>query len=191
MRTRILPQAHLQWYDCFMSRRARSCETVPPGFEMELRRLDRKTYQLRTYQVLPIPPEKAFTFFEDPRNLAGITPGWLEFRLLNAEKTTEVFEGAEFGYTIKWLGLRHRWQSRIVDYRPPDWFTDVQVSGPYTYWSHLHVLERVPGGTFLKDEVTYRLPYGSLGRLLHRLFIRRQLEDIFCYRAVKISEWAA
>jgi ligand-binding SRPBCC domain-containing protein len=162
----------------------------PPGFGIEFVRLGRRSYKLTASQVLPIPPEDAFGFFEDPRNLAAITPGWLDFRMLPSKGEAEVFEGAEFRYTIRWLGFRQRWRSRISDYSPPYRFTDIQVSGPYAHWSHLHVFERLPEGTLLRDEVTYRLPYGWLGGLLHRLLIRRQLEEIFRYRAVKIAGWA-
>ncbi|MDH4164633.1 MAG: hypothetical protein OEW15_18385 [Nitrospirota bacterium] len=42
----------------------------------------------------------------------------------------------------------------------------------------------------MNDSVTYRLPSGPLGRLAHNVIIRRQLENIFRYRAKRITEWA-
>jgi ligand-binding SRPBCC domain-containing protein len=167
-------------------------EELPPSFELEITRMDKFTFMLRASQLLPIPPEEAFKFFEDPGNLSAITPAWLDFKMVaGGRKETEVFEGAEFDYTIKWLGRTLPWRSRIEDYRPPYWFRDVQVSGPYVLWNHLHVFERLPEGTFLKDEVTYRLPRRLLGRWLHKRIVKRQLEDIFCYRALKIAAWAS
>ncbi|MEW6418637.1 MAG: SRPBCC family protein [Nitrospirota bacterium] len=118
-----------------------------------------------------------------------ITPDWLDFRMVNQGKT-EVFNGVEFDYTIRWLGLKLRWQSRIIDYKPPERFTDIQIIGPFQYWRHLHVFERVSEGILLKDEVTYKVPFGLVGILLHALVIKRQLKDIFSYRAIRISEWA-
>jgi hypothetical protein len=53
---------------------------------------------------------------------------------------------------------------------------------------HLHVLEKVPEGTLMRDEVTYKLYLPSL--ILHPLVISGRLMDIFRYRAVKIAEWA-
>jgi hypothetical protein len=38
----------------------------------------------------------------------------------------------------------------------------------------------------MKDIVEYEIPYKWLGRLLHRLVIRRKLEYIFEYRGRKI-----
>jgi ligand-binding SRPBCC domain-containing protein len=138
--------------------------------------------------VLPVARERAFAFFEDPRNLLGITPGWLQFRM--ARTGAGVREGAVFDYTIKWCGLGLSWRSRIEDYRPPERFTDVQAAGPYRRWEHLHLFEEAPEGTSMRDEVLYRLPFGSAGELLHAFVVRRQLEEIFSYRAVRIEEWA-
>jgi ligand-binding SRPBCC domain-containing protein len=162
---------------------------LPATFSLSFGRPDNRTYLLSASQVLPVTREKAFSFFEDPRNLFEITPDWLDFMMRDTAKA-EVFEGAEFDYTIRWLSLKLSWRSRITGYRPAEAFTDVQVEGPYPFWSHLHTFEERDGETFMKDEVTYRLPFGPLGRLLHRLFIRRQLRDIFSYRAVRIDEWA-
>ena len=152
--------------------------------------MDRSTHRLSASQVLPLPRREAFLFFEDPRNLFDITPDWLRFVMKDREARTEVSEGAEFDYTIRWLGVTIPWRSRIVDYHPPEQFTDIQITGPYRNWSHLHTFEEVPDGTVMRDIVTYRLPFGSLGTAVHALAVRRQLEHIFQYRAVRIDQWA-
>jgi ligand-binding SRPBCC domain-containing protein len=82
------------------------------------------------------------------------------------------------------------WRSRITGYRPPEEFTDVQLVGPYRSWSHLHTFEETPDGTLMRDIVTYQLPFGPAGRVVHTLAVRKQLEDIFRYRAMRIDEWA-
>jgi ligand-binding SRPBCC domain-containing protein len=162
---------------------------LPETFSITFAGTDSRTFRLSASQVLPVARAKAFGFFEDPRNLFEITPDWLDFRMLDRSRA-EVFEGAEFDYTIRWLSFRLFWRSRIVGYRPPESFTDVQVKGPYPYWSHLHTFHEEDGSTLMSDEVTYRLPFGLFGRLLHLLIIRRQLRDIFRYRAVRIAHWA-
>jgi ligand-binding SRPBCC domain-containing protein len=99
-----------------------------------------------------------------------------------------VHEGAEFRYTVKLFRVRIGWRSRIIDYRPPERFVDIQLKGPYAYWHHLHTFEAVPGGTLMKDEVIYRPPLIALP--LHGVIIKRRLEDIFSYRAVRVWERA-
>jgi len=164
--------------------------TIPPTFAINFQRLDRVTHQLAASQVLPLPRKQVFAFFEDPRNLFDITPDWLSFVMKDRDSKTAMFEGAEFDYTIRWLGIPIPWKSRIIGYQPRGQFTDIQLTGPYRSWSHLHTFEEVPEGTLMQDMVTYQLPLGPLGNLVHALTVRRQLEDIFRYRAMRIHEWA-
>ncbi len=159
----------------------------PSGFHIDIKRCGLLTYQLTTSQILTVTRETAFKFFEDPGNLCDITPLWLDFCMINKESTIEVGENAEFDYTIKFLGKKMRWQSRIIDYHPPERFTDIQLTGPYKSWIHKHILEKVPDGTLMKDEVFYTLHLPTA--VLHPLIIKKKLMDIFSYRAVKIAEW--
>jgi hypothetical protein len=163
---------------------------LPPTFQIGFEKPDRQTYLLRTSQVITIAVERAFSFFEKPENLFEITPDWLDFRLDNKGEQSETCEGAEFDYTIRWFAIRIQWHTQISEYRRPESFTDIQVKGPYVMWRHLHTFEPVPEGTLMRDYVTYRIPFGPMGNIFHRFIIRRQLEDIFSYRAVRIAEWA-
>ncbi len=163
---------------------------LPPTFSLAFRRKGRAAYELAASQVLPLPRERAFVFFEDPRNLFDITPGWLSFVMSDRESKTDMFEGATFDYTIRWFGIPLRWQSTIEGYRPPERFTDIQLTGPYRSWSHLHSFEELGGATLMRDQVNYQLPLGPLGDAAHTLAVRRQLENIFRYRARRVDEWS-
>jgi len=163
---------------------------LPPTFTIIFSDIHRSLHRLTATQVLPLPAAQAFSFFEDPRNLFDITPDWLRFVMKDRNGKAEVFEGAEFDYTIRWFGISMRWKSRIEGYRPPEQFTDIQLAGPYRSWSHLHTFEESEGGTLMRDTVTYQLPLGPIGTVVHALAVRRQLENIFSYRAKRIDEWA-
>ena len=164
--------------------------SLPPTFTLRFDRPDRVTRRLKASQVLSLPREQAFSFFEDPRNLFDITPDWLRFEMKDREAKITMFDGAEFDYTIRWFGLPLPWKSRIAGYTPPVQFTDLQLVGPYRSWSHLHTFEEIPEGTLMNDRVTYQLPLGPLGDLVHAVAVRHQLADIFRYRATRIDEWA-
>ena len=59
---------------------------------------------------------------------------------------------------------------------------------PYALWEHTHDFEPDgEGGAILRDQVRYAIPYGPLGALAHRLFVRRDLERIFDYRATAFA----
>jgi len=134
----------------------------------------------------PMPVAQVFEFFEDPRNLARITPPQLSFRV-TSEGAIEMREGAMIDYTIRWLGLPMRWRTLITSYRPPKFFVDEQIRGPYRLWRHRHDFREVDGNTIIDDRVEYQLPMGILGRIANRLVVARQLKGIFAYRQRAIA----
>lgn len=124
---------------------------------------------------------ETFAVFEDPRNLGRITPSWMNFKVVTPEPL-DMRQGAKLEYTIRWLGVPLRWTTNIDEYRPPHAFVDRQARGPFEYWRHRHEFSEVDGGTLIRDEVEYELPFGMLGRLTHWLMIAAQLRAIFEFR---------
>jgi ligand-binding SRPBCC domain-containing protein len=135
---------------------------------------------------VPRPLQETFAVFENPHNLARITPPWLNFKVLSG--MLEMRAGLTIDYTIRWLGIGMRWRSRIAAYDPPHRFIDRQERGPYTLWHHEHRFIADGDGTLVIDDVTYSLPLGPLGRLAHTVLVRRQLEGIFQYRQQALME---
>ena len=66
-------------------------------------------------------------------------------------------------------------------------FVDEQRLGPYRFWYHYHEIRPAEDGVLLIDRVFYQPPFGILGRLLHRLYIRKTLERIFSYRRERLD----
>lgn len=145
-----------------------------------------KVYTLKKEQIVPRPLGEVFAFFERPENLARITPPWLGFRILTPSPIV-MKRGAKFEYTVRVMGVRVGWESLISDYQPPHRFVDEQTRGPYAYWHHTHTFLQVDGGTLVGDEVCYAMPFGVIGTLAQRFAVRRQLEEIFFYRATVIG----
>lgn len=138
--------------------------------------------------------DSVFPFFEDPRNLAEITPPWLRFQVVSSTDD-RVREGTRIRYRIRWLGLPLPWESVISRYDPPHLFADQMLVGPYRRWVHTHTFRELSTGPAggpveveIADRVEYELPAGPLGSLAHRLLVRRQLEAIFDYRARRVEE---
>jgi ligand-binding SRPBCC domain-containing protein len=145
------------------------------------------SYRLYRHQFIPKPLAEVFAFFEDPQNLARITPKNLNFRNL-APQPVQVKEGARIFYQIKIKGIPIRWESLITQYDPPHLFVDEQVRGPYAFWRHIHRFKKEGVGTLMEDEVTYSLPWGPLGRLAHFLIVKKDLKKIFDYREKALTE---
>ncbi|MBM4193756.1 MAG: SRPBCC family protein [Gemmatimonadetes bacterium] len=145
------------------------------------------TYTLHRTQVVAQDLASVFAFFKDPHNLEAITPPWLRFRILMASDAT-VRAGTRIRYALRILGVPVQWESAITHYEENRAFADEQVVGPYRSWYHRHEFREVPGGVEIVDHVTYALPFGPLGRLVHALVVRHQLRAIFDYRAKRIRE---
>jgi ligand-binding SRPBCC domain-containing protein len=141
-----------------------------------------RLHVLTREQRLPEPPEETFELFGDARNLEDITPPWLGFRVVTPEPIT-MAPGTLIAYRLRLHGAPIRWLTRIEVWEPGRRFVDVQVSGPYALWHHLH--EFAPdgdGGTVMRDTVRYGLPFGPFGGLAHAVFVRREVEAIFDFR---------
>ncbi|MCB0793316.1 MAG: SRPBCC family protein [Flavobacteriales bacterium] len=147
------------------------------------------TYVLEQEQVLPIPLEEAWSFFSTPRNLARITPKDMGFRIEEPFDDSPMYTGQEIRYTVRPLfGIPMKWVTRIDAVEAPYRFVDTQKEGPYRLWHHEHRFESVSGGVRMIDRVRYELPLGPLGRIVHRLFVRERLVNIFSHRRKVLQE---
>ena len=144
-------------------------------------------YRLTSEQLVPAPLDEVFAFFGKPENLARITPSWLGFRILTPLPLS-MREGALIDYEISLGPFPTRWRTMITRYDPPHMFVDEQLSGPYSFWHHTHRFESAGTGTRILDEVLYLMPFGPLGKLAHRLAVRRQLAGIFSHRKLVIAD---
>jgi uncharacterized protein len=138
-------------------------------------------YSLTCELLVGLPMEKVFAVFEDPYNLAKITPPSLSFEVVSPNGV-RMERGAEISYRIRWLGLPLHWKTIITAYHPPHMFVDEQAKGPYVLWRHHHTFAPTETGTKVQDNVEYILPFGALGRAAHSIVVARQLKQIFLYR---------
>jgi ligand-binding SRPBCC domain-containing protein len=142
-----------------------------------------RTHVLERSQQVEIPPDAAFAFYGDTLNLEPMTPPWLHFHVTN-EDPVVMAPGALLTYRLKLHGIPIHWTTKIESWDPPSGFVDTQLKGPYKLWEHTHVFEPDGnGGTVITDHVHYAIPFGPLGVIAHKLFVRRDLERIFDYRA--------
>lgn len=138
-------------------------------------------------QFVPLEREKIFPFFSRAENLEALTPPWLNFKI--TKKSTE-FVGKDIliDYKLKIHGIPIKWKTLISDWQPDKYFVDDQLKGPYTKWHHRHLFDSVPGGTLLRDEVTFQVPGSIFGKLFLLNWIRKDVQTIFSYRKQKIAE---
>lgn len=142
------------------------------------------TVALRSEIELPATPAQMFAFFADARILDAITPTFLRFRMLTPGPI-QMGVGTRIDYSLRVHGFPIRWTSKITAWDPPTRFVDVQIRGPYRRRHHVHRFEDLGACTCVIDEVEYACPGG---RLVHELFVKRDLIRIFEYRRAALEK---
>lgn len=144
-------------------------------------------YVLEREIVVAADLETVWAYFSTPRNLNEMTPAELRFEFVSGGEEP-MYAGQMIEYKITLLpGWRVRWLTEISHVQEKAYFVDEQRLGPYRLWIHEHRFERLAEGTRVRDRVTYALPFGPLGDLVHALFVRKRLKAIFDFRSRHIQ----
>lgn len=142
-------------------------------------------------QYIDATPAKVWEFISSPANLSRITPSGMGFNILSPVEPV-MYEGMIIIYRVRPMaGIPVTWVTEITHISEGRYFVDEQRSGPYAMWHHRHFIEPEGDGTHMTDIVTYRPPFGLLGRIANMLFIRQRLEQIFGFREKAMNSWAA
>ena len=145
-------------------------------------------HTLERIQRLPITVEEAWNFFQSPSNLATITPDYMGFNIMS-EVPDQMYPGLFIDYKVSpLLGIKMNWTTEITHVDGPKYFVDEQRAGPYAIWHHEHHFKAIPGGVEMLDRVSYKIPFGILGKIAHPIIVRPKLEEIFDYRFTKVEE---
>jgi uncharacterized protein len=140
---------------------------------------------LQREQLVPVSLDDVFEFFAQARNLESITPPSLRFALRSPTGATHA--STRINYRLHLHGVPFGWETLIARWQPPNFFTDVQLRGPYALWEHRHSFESRGATTVMRDRVEYVLPFHPFSALVRR-FVRRDVEAIFDFRARSIRE---
>ena len=127
-------------------------------------------------------------FFRKPSNLNVLTPKDFHFKIKSGQ-SDEFYEGKIISYKIKPFKLvTLNWVTEISKIEKESYFIDNQIYGPYKLWHHEHHFKsNTDGTTDIIDKVKYKVPFYILGRLAHKMFIRKKLLNIFMFRQKKIN----
>lgn len=132
------------------------------------------------------PVERVYAFHLDTRNAPEISPDGATF--VSIEGDFPVAEGSVVELKVKQapIPFAQTWRVRVGPIVENALVVDTAERSPFAEWRHEHRFEATPsGGTLMTDHITYRLPFGILGRVADRLVGRRQLEVMFTERHAK------
>jgi ligand-binding SRPBCC domain-containing protein len=159
-----------------------------------------------TEQWVPFPVDRVFAFFADPQNLPRLMPAWQDARIDSLELHGPKGLQPPSGHGISHVAgpgsrillsfrpaplspIRLRWLALIDEYVIDHHFCDMQVTGPFRYWRHCHLVNaEMHGevkGTRVTDVVDYEWPGGSVSSAIDLLGGRLQIRQLFRSRQRK------
>lgn len=145
-------------------------------------------HSLYQQQLIPSSIEALWDFFSSPANLSAITPSYMKFTI-TSKPEHEIYAGQLITYKVSpLLGIPLNWITEITEVKKYESFVDEQKKGPYSLWRHKHTFRQTDKGILMTDVVHYQLPLYFLGDIVHSLFIKQQLRNIFDYRHEKIGQ---
>jgi len=146
-------------------------------------------YQFERELILNATAQEVWDFLANPVNLNELTPPDLQFEILS-QLPERMYNGLLIHYRIGIpLFGRHPWLTEIKHINEGHSFVDEQRRGPYRFWYHYHAVEPLNDSqSRMIDSVTYQLPFGLLGHLVHKVQVKKMLADIFDYRSRKLTE---
>jgi ligand-binding SRPBCC domain-containing protein len=146
-------------------------------------------YTLKVKQNLPLTKNEAWRFLSDPGNLQKITPNHMGFQITSNNVTDSMYPGQIITYKVSpFNGIKMNWVTEITYVKEGEYFVDEQRFGPYKMWHHEHFIQEVNNRVEMTDLVSYKIPFGVLGWLLHKLVIKRKLYQIFKHRFNTLRE---
>jgi uncharacterized protein (TIGR01777 family) len=127
------------------------------------------------------PAADVFRWHTRPGALERLTPPWEGVKVL--EQAGGIIDGSRVVLGIPMGPLQVRWVAEHRGVKAGREFRDVQLSGPFAHWEHIHrVVPDGPQACYLEDHITYALPFNALSNVLAGPFVRQKLERLFTYR---------
>ncbi len=127
------------------------------------------------------PAEDLFAWHERPGAFERLTPPWERVRVV--ERSGGIRDGDRVVLEVPAGPFRARWSIQHRGYESGRSFEDVQTSGPFRHWRHVHrFIPDGPGASFLEDEIEYALPLGMLSEPLAGSIVEGRLARLFAYR---------
>jgi ligand-binding SRPBCC domain-containing protein len=120
-----------------------------------------------------------FDFHIDTNNLQKITPNDTKVELLTKDFKPIVSQILKIKATKYFIPMI--WEVKIEKIDNPNLLVDLAIKSPFAFWEHKHIFIKHGNISELKDVVTFKMPFGFIGKLLER-FVIKDLQKMFDFR---------
>ena len=109
--------------------------------------------------------------------IAGVLTG-----LINENETVT--------WQAKHLFKKRQFTSKITLMQKPVHFIDEMIQGDFKRFKHDHHFKTINNGTLMIDMVEFETPYGVLGYLLNKIYLKNYLQKLLIKRNDVIKDYA-
>ena len=133
--------------------------------------------------------DSTFAWFEHEGSFRRLMPPWEVAEEVRADDSLEI--GSQRVFRFPMGPLKMTWVAEHTAYNPPQFFSDKMVKGPFWSWKHDHHFAESRGVTTVVDEVSYQVPFGSLGnladRVLRGMLVKGRISRMFKARELRLK----
>ena len=98
----------------------------------------------------------------------------------------------QHGETVTWqarhFGVMQELTVEITEMKPHITFTDEMIKGTFHSFKHIHTFSEANGVTTMKDEFTYKSPYGIIGQIVDFLVLKNYMTEMLTTRNHRLKE---
>ena len=142
---------------------------------------------LTTFIAAPI--ERVFDLSRSI-NLHKISTAHTHEKAIAGVMTGLINEGETVTWQAKHLFKERKFTSKITGMDRPAGFTDEMIAGDFKNFRHEHHFKSTDNGTIMIDVVEMECPYGIIGQLVNKFFLKNYIEQLLLKRNEVIKEYA-
>jgi len=93
-------------------------------------------------------------------------------------------------WRAKHLGFYQKLTTKITEFDSPKYFVDEMTKGAFKKFKHQHIFNDFNDKTEMIDIFDYESPFGLLGKIADKIFLKRYMTDLLKKRNEAIKEFA-
>lgn len=99
-------------------------------------------------------------------------------------------EGESVTWQAKHLYKLRKFTSMIIEMERPVYFIDEMTKGDFKSFRHEHHFKSLKNGSIMIDLVKFESPYGIIGKLVNKFYLKNYFEQLLHKRNAVIKEYA-
>lgn len=125
-------------------------------------------------------PGVVFDWHKRQGAFEALCPPWMTVNVL--KKSGSITTGGRVSLEIPVGPAKVRWELEHDSYIEGHQFRDVQTSGPFRDWKHIHKVLPAGAGCVLEDRIEFKLHWMLLPSFVVSKFLKHELHRMFTYR---------